>query len=38
MTLVGKIFSMMIFIMTIVIMVIAISVYTTHTNWQAEAV
>ncbi len=37
MTLVGKIFSMMIFIMTIVIMVIAISVYTTHTNWQVEA-
>jgi multidrug efflux pump subunit AcrA (membrane-fusion protein) len=37
MTLVGKIFTMLIFVMSIVFMAFAIMVFATHTNWRTES-
>ena len=37
MTLVGKIFTMLIFVMSIVFMAFSIMVFATHTNWRTES-
>src|SRR6188508_3395868 len=37
MTLIGKIFTMLIFVMSLVFMAFAVMVFATHTNWKANA-